>query len=375
MSIKYRELKNCPWCQKNDLEEVAKRTDGVAILRCKNCQVMFVQKIPFSLKDLYGKDYFEKEFQENTKPIGYFGYQKAIFQNLLWQTTLVSLVATSPGKILDIGCATGEFLETMQRLGWQTFGFEISQWATEICRKKNLKIYQGEFENNQLPSASFNAISAWEFLEHVLDLKKNLKEIKRLLKPGGIFFFSTPNSQPENKENWLGLKTSFEHIFYLDKKSTERMLLEIFGTKPVILELGDKKETLVGFLVLGEKKPPFNKEEEKRWLKNLINSLLKTGISINSLIQIRLEILEENWQKSLEKLKEMEENWQKSLEKLKRLEEKLQKTEKEKTDLQNILNSVYNSKSWKITAPLRLIYKHIQLIIKGRKRHEENPEN
>jgi len=362
--MSYRELKNCPWCKGNDIEKVAERDDRVAILRCKDCGIMFAEKIPPSLKDLYSKEYFEKESHKETQPIGYLGYQQAILQNLPWQVTLVNLVGSSPGHILDIGCATGEFLEIMQRLGWQATGYEISQWAVKIGREEGLQIYQGEFEENKLKAASFEAISAWEFLEHVLNLRKTLEEIKRLLKPKGVFFFSTPNSQPEDKENWLGLKFSFEHIFYLEKRSLEKILKEVFGVTPTIVELGEKKETLVGFLVLGEK-PLFLDKEKKELLTNLLNSLQKTGIAINSVIQIKFEVLEE-------KLRETKENMLRAKEELRRLKEEMIKIKKEKEELQNTLKAIYTSKSWKITAPLRKIPNLLR--IKDEKEYEESSE-
>ena len=95
---------------------------------------------------------------------------------------------------MDIGCATGQFLATMADHGWQATGVEPSAFAADYARKTfNLKVHQGTLETAALADASFDVVTQWDVLEHVIDPRQTLAIISRLLKPGGIYVASLPN--------------------------------------------------------------------------------------------------------------------------------------------------------------------------------------
>ena len=113
------------------------------------------------------------------------------------QPTMFSLVSSNLKnlKLLDIGCGPGIHLKKYIERGAIGFGIDIStemiKLAKEYCPEGNFKagsIYNLEFKDN-----SFDIITASFVLDHVMNLKKAIIEIKRVLKKEGLFIFSVPH--------------------------------------------------------------------------------------------------------------------------------------------------------------------------------------
>ena len=154
-------------------------------------------------------------------PDNYAPYQRAIADEPRWLRRLerrygrsklchaVHSYAGNPGRLLDVGCATGIFLDGMRELGWDVHGVEPSAGAARYARGRlKLDVFAGTLEAAQLPSASFDAITLWDVFEHVPEPAPVLAEISRLLRPNGVLVMSLPN--PESLEarllgaDWLG---------------------------------------------------------------------------------------------------------------------------------------------------------------------------
>lgn len=114
-----------------------------------------------------------------------------------------------PGRLLDVGCATGVFLDGMRRLGWAVQGVEPSAYAAGYARRRfGLEVFEGLLEEARLPEATFDAITMWDVLEHVHEPRPVLAELARLLRPGGLLVLSLPNPDSLEArllgEHWLG---------------------------------------------------------------------------------------------------------------------------------------------------------------------------
>lgn len=98
-------------------------------------------------------------------------------------------------SIIDIGCATGNFLKAMKNHGWDCIGVEPNRKAANYARDRfGLDIISGYLPQDQLQSDSFDVVSIWDVIEHVYDPDVFLDEVIRILKPGGIIIGSTPNA-------------------------------------------------------------------------------------------------------------------------------------------------------------------------------------
>ncbi|MBA3531641.1 MAG: class I SAM-dependent methyltransferase [Ardenticatenales bacterium] len=106
----------------------------------------------------------------------------------------VHQAAGQVGRLLDVGCATGIFLDGMRRLGWQVVGVEPSSSAARYARERfGLPIFKGRLEETSFATGAFDVITLWDVLEHIHDPQQTLDEVARLLKPGGLLVFSVPN--------------------------------------------------------------------------------------------------------------------------------------------------------------------------------------
>ena len=103
---------------------------------------------------------------------------------------LINSLQPNKGIILDIGAGTGEFLSVAKNDGWQTIGVEPSDKAKAIAKSKGVSFVE---KTSELENHSFDVISMWHVLEHVPDLDKQIKELKRLLKPTGTLIIAVPN--------------------------------------------------------------------------------------------------------------------------------------------------------------------------------------
>ncbi len=98
---------------------------------------------------------------------------------------------TGGGRMLDVGCYLGLFLDVARARGWQTHGVEPSAWAARRAQEKKHQVVNAPLRAANLPAESFDLVTLWDVIEHLHDPQGQLKEIHRLLKPGGIFGLST----------------------------------------------------------------------------------------------------------------------------------------------------------------------------------------
>ncbi len=130
---------------------------------------------------------------------------------------LINSLQPNKGKILDIGAGTGEFLSVAKNDGWQTIGVEPSERAKSIAKNKGVSFVE---ETSELENHSFDVISMWHVLEHVPDLDKQIKELKRLLKPTGTLIIAVPNFKSFDAEHYGEFWAAFDvpiHFWHFSK--------------------------------------------------------------------------------------------------------------------------------------------------------------
>lgn len=106
------------------------------------------------------------------------------------------MVPGGPRRLLDVGCASGLFLETMQGYSrWQVEGVELNRAAAEATAERlGIPVFAGPLEAAEYPAATFDAITLWDVLEHLHDPLASLRELRRILKPGGLVMLRVPNA-------------------------------------------------------------------------------------------------------------------------------------------------------------------------------------
>jgi SAM-dependent methyltransferase len=103
--------------------------------------------------------------------------------------------AGRPRRHLDVGCASGLFMEAMQSHGWQVEGVELNETAGRTTSARlGVPVFIGPFEEAHYPDASFDAVTMWDVLEHLHDPLASLRELRRIVRPGGVLFVRVPNA-------------------------------------------------------------------------------------------------------------------------------------------------------------------------------------
>ncbi len=143
---------------------------------------------------------------------------------------------TSPIRMLDIGCSVGATLSAASRLGWQPTGVDVSQRAADICESRGVDcrvVHDGELP---FDDGTFDLVTNWHVIEHVLDVRQTLVEWQRVLKPGGVMILETPDASylkarimgPRYKKFWPA-----EHLYTFNRENlTSIMSSEGFEILP-----------------------------------------------------------------------------------------------------------------------------------------------
>ncbi|MBN1515394.1 class I SAM-dependent methyltransferase [Candidatus Sumerlaeota bacterium] len=100
---------------------------------------------------------------------------------------------TNKGRMLDIGCSFGWFLDVAAERGWQTFGIEPSEIAIETARAGKHQLLHGEFPAAHFPGEQFDVVAMMDVLEHLPHGHDALREINKILRPGGLLVLKVPN--------------------------------------------------------------------------------------------------------------------------------------------------------------------------------------
>jgi 2-polyprenyl-3-methyl-5-hydroxy-6-metoxy-1,4-benzoquinol methylase len=210
------EYRNCPNCGQNDFEvlfESNMKTDDFNVLfdyrmeghdsqegvegylvpgkewgrhvKCKNCHLIYMNPMEKVSKT---NEYYFKAKNTHAPTI-----RESYLKTAESQVRLIQKYAIGT-NLLDIGCAQGFFLYNASKAGYTTKGIEISQDAAEYAIMEfGLDIEAKPFEELRFPENHFDVVTLWQVLEHVPYPLTVLKEVHRILKPGGLLVVSTPD--------------------------------------------------------------------------------------------------------------------------------------------------------------------------------------
>jgi 2-polyprenyl-3-methyl-5-hydroxy-6-metoxy-1,4-benzoquinol methylase len=99
----------------------------------------------------------------------------------------------SPGRVLDVGCGSGELLERFAADGWETYGIDPSAAAVAAAARRGANAHEGTLQDHPWQGQTFEAITFQHSLEHIQNPISALEAARGLLAPGGVLAIAVPN--------------------------------------------------------------------------------------------------------------------------------------------------------------------------------------
>lgn len=163
------------------------------IEKCLVCGLVQVTNRPSKeeVVAIYDKDFFETYYRELENNRKKQRYEYLNFNNKLDQ---IEKRTAKKGNILDIGCSFGFFLDAARQRGWTVAGIDLAEYAAKFAAQRfgirviNKTITEAEFEEN-----SFDVITMWNTIEHLINPKQELEHLSNFLKDDGLLVVSTAN--------------------------------------------------------------------------------------------------------------------------------------------------------------------------------------
>jgi 2-polyprenyl-3-methyl-5-hydroxy-6-metoxy-1,4-benzoquinol methylase len=202
------------------------------LVQCQKCGLVYVspRPDPNELYALYGESYF---CNNDSGTVGYTDYlnDEANIRKTFTRRLRRLERFVQPGRLLDVGCATGFFLTQAQARGWQVEGLDVSHFAIGYIQDRfGFNVQRGSLLELDYRLNSYDLITLWDVIEHVPDPKGYVQRVTALLKTGGVFVLATPDidSFPARMtgKRWVGYKLSEEHVYYFAPRTLQRLLNE-----------------------------------------------------------------------------------------------------------------------------------------------------
>jgi 2-polyprenyl-3-methyl-5-hydroxy-6-metoxy-1,4-benzoquinol methylase len=235
----------CPICGGSDVRPLFARVRGTAfdIARCGGCTVQMLSPQPTweQIKAIYDAGYYKAWGMAQGETQQVAAMKKSTFQRHLRRIAR----SITGGKILDVGTASGFFLEVAEKLGFEPWGVELSDYSAGLAQQKFGvdRIWNGTLETAPFQRGSFAAVAMSDLLEHVTDPVATLTTSREFLEPRGIVFVMTPNTGSLTNRlmgaRWTHYKA--EHLFYFNRRSiaeaARRAGLQLVDFRPAVKTL------------------------------------------------------------------------------------------------------------------------------------------
>lgn len=278
------EYKGCPnGCKLNDellfyaKDRFHNLPGEFPLVRCKTCNLVRTNPRPTldSLAFYYPDDYapyqgtkVEGNINMPRPSLGYRILRK------IFDSKTKAIPPLPPGKMLEVGCASGSFLHEMAFKGWDVYGIEPSESAAAMARKLGYKVHTGPIETAPDDYTGMDLVAMWVVIEHLSDPVHVFKKIHGCLKDDGWLCVSTHNIGSflfkKFKENYYDNHIP-NHLYHFSA-STLQQFLERNGYEVIKIIHNRVLQSLLGSIAFKR----MAKNPQDIWAKRLLNLNFKT---------------------------------------------------------------------------------------------------
>ncbi len=223
---------HCPVGCNSTLENTDIKLPEGVLKKCPDCG---------QLLSSCSKAWFDESMQEFDVPLGTLPsgknrqrYHQRMGNILNDAKSVVGNKNNEALRLLDVGCSSGALLRVAKECGYDASGAEPATQAADTARGLGFEIFPGYLQDAGFPDNHFDVITLFEVIEHLLDPQDLLKEILRILKPGGVLLIGTGNANSWTVDfmgadwEYFDIRSHGGHISFFNPKSM-RMLTENCG--------------------------------------------------------------------------------------------------------------------------------------------------
>lgn len=208
----------CYLCRSNNYRLIIKKSK-YEIVKCNNCDFIFTTPIPS--KEQLDAFYDNFDYKDNLSA------EKVIRSDAKRCLRKIDLYTNKKGKLLDIGCGRGYFLDEARTLGWDTYGVDTSRVVVDFAEKRlHLNVFNRDifsFQSDRL----FDLVTLNQVIEHFSNPENLINQCSKYLRNGGLMYIATPNTKSISarvlKDNFDHF-TPPEHLSYFSKHTLQGLL-------------------------------------------------------------------------------------------------------------------------------------------------------
>lgn len=178
--------RRCPTCGRSN-DRVTHRSGAWVLVECEECGLLYVANPPndAQLRELYDADSYHSAAA--------VGNDESLDHRAVAHVAHLERLHPARGRVLDVGCSTGQFLRAARAVGWSVAGAELSARSADVARRVyGLDVVTGTLADSPWESGAFDAVTLWDVIEHVAEPAELLDRAHALLAPGGLLIMATP---------------------------------------------------------------------------------------------------------------------------------------------------------------------------------------
>lgn len=211
------------------------------LVKCDHCKMIRIWPLPTEefVHSYYSSSYQGQVKENITKWKDVFTANKSTIEDSYKKIEYFENIASpTRGKLLDVGCGYGFFVYAAKKSGYEAIGIDIDREAIQFAKDYlGIEVKETSIESLNTTFMKYDVISAWNVVEHVINLTSFMKQINELLNKGGIFTGTLPNIDGIGSKlfgkKWH-LMVPPEHINYFNKRSLENLFIKN-GFEPVFI--------------------------------------------------------------------------------------------------------------------------------------------
>ena len=205
-------MPSCPVCGNDKVSAYFRlRCNNLIAVRCRHCAHVFVENSPINssnVADYYTMNDFKgnRQLQDDQWYTNYYNdcfadYDTHLDSSLVLKQFEEKLrycgeLFPQKGRLLDVGCATGVFLDMASKQGWEVEGVEVSRDLAAYARDNfGLKVHCLDLTKDSLDTPGFDVITLFDLIEHIPDVNAMIKGCRNNLSDEGVLIIRTPTEE------------------------------------------------------------------------------------------------------------------------------------------------------------------------------------